>query len=168
VRLTCFALKCLPRLSIASHYKNFGRAITMTTISSQGLKALRLLAGPTKSTLTISRHPLCLRAPSTALRSYATSNPNSSSALGSHRRAVTVANDDGRVRWKELSKGEKVARSTQQSFNFLTIAVGVVMTVSSPQAPLTPPHYFCKVKPPPIFLRTVQLQSFFQALPYAR
>ncbi|KAF2180544.1 import inner membrane translocase subunit tim-21, mitochondrial [Zopfia rhizophila CBS 207.26] len=46
----------------------------------------------------------------------------------SNRKHVTVVNDDGRVRWSELSVGEKAARTTQQSFNFAIVVVGVVMT----------------------------------------
>jgi len=41
---------------------------------------------------------------------------------------VTTFNDDGRVRWTDLSVREKAARSTQQSFNFVVIIVGVAMT----------------------------------------
>jgi hypothetical protein len=48
---------------------------------------------------------------------------------GPSRRQVTVTNDTGSVRWGELSVGEKVARTTQQSFNFGVVIVGVVMTV---------------------------------------
>lgn len=40
--------------------------------------------------------------------------------------------DDGRYAWSELSGREKVARATQQSFNFVIVVVGVVMTVHSP------------------------------------
>jgi hypothetical protein len=47
-----------------------------------------------------------------------------------NRRQVTVTNDDGRVHWSDLSGREKVARSTQQSFNFGMVVVGVIMTVS--------------------------------------
>ncbi|OKL61955.1 Mitochondrial import inner membrane translocase subunit tim21 [Talaromyces atroroseus] len=36
--------------------------------------------------------------------------------------------DDGRYTWSELSGKEKVARATQQSFNFLIVVIGVVMT----------------------------------------
>lgn len=45
------------------------------------------------------------------------------------RRAVTVANDTGRVPWGQLSAREKAARSTQQSVNFVVVIVGIVMTV---------------------------------------
>ncbi|KMU78329.1 import inner membrane translocase subunit tim-21 [Coccidioides immitis RMSCC 3703] len=44
------------------------------------------------------------------------------------RKQITVASDDGRVRWGELSGREKAARATQQSVNFLVILVGAVMT----------------------------------------
>ncbi|KAF1811972.1 TIM21-domain-containing protein [Eremomyces bilateralis CBS 781.70] len=46
----------------------------------------------------------------------------------SQRKAITVISDDGRVQWNDLSMGEKAARTTQQSFNFLVIVVGVVLT----------------------------------------
>jgi hypothetical protein len=49
---------------------------------------------------------------------------------GSTRKQITVASDDGRVRWGELSAREKAARTTQQTFNFVTVLVGLVMTVS--------------------------------------
>lgn len=45
------------------------------------------------------------------------------------RRAITVTTDDGRYHWSELSTGEKAARSTQQSFNFLFATAGAVGTV---------------------------------------
>lgn len=44
------------------------------------------------------------------------------------RRAVTVVNDTGRVPWQQLSFGEKAARTTQQSFNFGLVLLGVVAT----------------------------------------
>ncbi|KAL8678899.1 MAG: hypothetical protein Q9186_004793 [Xanthomendoza sp. 1 TL-2023] len=44
------------------------------------------------------------------------------------RKQITVANDDGRVHWKELSVKEKVSRTTQQTFNFGVILTGLVMT----------------------------------------
>ncbi|KAL0257165.1 mitochondrial import inner membrane translocase subunit tim21 [Diplodia seriata] len=43
-------------------------------------------------------------------------------------RIVTVSNDDGHVRWGDLTSVEKVARSTQQSFNFLVVIAGVLAT----------------------------------------
>ncbi|KAI9840368.1 MAG: mitochondrial import inner membrane translocase subunit tim21 [Sclerophora amabilis] len=60
----------------------------------------------------------------------------SHSSLGgsksSSRKQITIASDDGRVQWGELSKREKAARTTQQSFNFFVILTGVVMTVRNP------------------------------------
>ncbi|KAI9774589.1 MAG: mitochondrial import inner membrane translocase subunit tim21 [Geoglossum simile] len=47
---------------------------------------------------------------------------------GSTRKQITVASDDGRVRWGDLSAREKAARTTQQTFNFVTVLVGLVMT----------------------------------------
>jgi len=43
---------------------------------------------------------------------------------------VTPFNDDGRVPWGQLSGGEKVARTTQQGFNFGLILIGAVLTGS--------------------------------------
>lgn len=43
---------------------------------------------------------------------------------------MTVLSDDGRVRWADLSGGEKVARATQQSVNFTVVLVGAILTVS--------------------------------------
>lgn len=45
------------------------------------------------------------------------------------RRAVTVVNDTGRVPWKELSTGEKAARTTQQTFNVGLVLLGLTATV---------------------------------------
>lgn len=60
-------------------------------------------------------------------RTYATQGSTSG---GSRRKAVTVINDDGRIHWGDLSTREKAARTTQQSFNFLLVVAGIVMTVS--------------------------------------
>lgn len=46
------------------------------------------------------------------------------------RRAITVTSDDGRYHWSELSTGEKAARTTQQSFNFVFVTAGAVGVVS--------------------------------------
>ncbi|KAL1967040.1 hypothetical protein VTN77DRAFT_3564 [Rasamsonia byssochlamydoides] len=62
-------------------------------------------------------------------RWYAThSSLGSSSSSGPTRKQITVISDDGRLPWSELSVKEKVARATQQSFNFMLIAIGAVMT----------------------------------------
>ncbi|KAB8270672.1 hypothetical protein BDV24DRAFT_88300 [Aspergillus arachidicola] len=46
----------------------------------------------------------------------------------SKRRNVTVLSDDGRYEWGELTGREKVARATQQSFNFVIILAGAALT----------------------------------------
>ena len=61
-------------------------------------------------------------------RSYATSN-NAGGVKASSRRQVTVRNDDGRIQWSDLTVGEKAARTTQQTFNFGVIILGLGMTV---------------------------------------
>ena len=65
---------------------------------------------------------------STVSRQYATSD-----SIGGHktssRKQVTVRNDDGRVQWNDLTTVEKAARTTQQTFNFGVILVGVFGTV---------------------------------------
>ena len=74
------------------------------------------------------------------LATYKNSNEDSNSTInnvanirksvaGSSRKQVTVLNDDGRVQWTQLTAREKVARVTQQSFNFALIVVGVIATV---------------------------------------
>ncbi|KAI9800805.1 MAG: hypothetical protein M1825_003588 [Sarcosagium campestre] len=59
---------------------------------------------------------------------YATQGSTAHNASTPSRKQVTVVNDDGRVQWGSLSRREKLARTTQQSFNLLTIFAGVIMT----------------------------------------
>ena len=47
------------------------------------------------------------------------------------RKQVTVVNDDGRVRWGDLTATEKIARTTQKTFHFGIVVTGMVMTVGS-------------------------------------
>ncbi|KAI1909417.1 mitochondrial import inner membrane translocase subunit tim21 [Ophidiomyces ophidiicola] len=61
-------------------------------------------------------------------RRYATHSSSGGPSSGTTRKQITVASDDGRIRWGELSRREKAARATQQSANFLVILAGVVMT----------------------------------------
>nr|KMM69381.1 import inner membrane translocase subunit tim-21, mitochondrial [Coccidioides posadasii RMSCC 3488] len=61
-------------------------------------------------------------------RPYTTHSSLGGSSSGPKRKQITVASDDGRVRWGELSGREKAARATQQSVNFLVILAGAVMT----------------------------------------
>lgn len=89
-----------------------------------------------------ARCSLALEAPSawlprtlpavTSCRNYATNNTSLGTAPTSptrpHRK-VTAFNDDGRVKWGDLSPMEKVARTTQQSFNFGIVIGGALLTV---------------------------------------
>ncbi|KAM5446031.1 mitochondrial import inner membrane translocase subunit tim21 [Microsporum audouinii] len=60
---------------------------------------------------------------------YATqSSLNSSKSAQPTRKSITVTSDDGTIKWGQLSRGEKAARATQQSVNFLVILAGAVMT----------------------------------------
>ena len=77
---------------------------------------------PSNSIVLPSRHLLSLS------RHYATSdNPGAQKAAT--RKQVTIRNDDGRVEWKELTIGEKAARTTQQTFNFGVVLAGLAGTV---------------------------------------
>ena len=70
--------------------------------------------------------------PALASRTYATQTglgTTASPPTGPKRRAVTPFNDNGRVPWGQLSGAEKVARTTQQSFNFGLIILGGIATV---------------------------------------
>lgn len=71
----------------------------------------------------LERSNVWLRIPAEGLRAYA-----SQTSAGASRKQVTLANDDGRVQWKDLSRREKAARTTQQTFNFGLIITGIVMT----------------------------------------
>ncbi|KAH6611892.1 TIM21-domain-containing protein [Boeremia exigua] len=44
------------------------------------------------------------------------------------RRSITLTGDSGQVPWTALSPGEKVVRTTQQSFNLIVVVIGVVAT----------------------------------------
>jgi mitochondrial import inner membrane translocase subunit TIM21 len=69
--------------------------------------------------------------PIIAARQYAsqTGLGNSHAQSNKKRKAVTILNDDGRVAWRELSAGEKAARTSQQAFNFGMILLGLTLTV---------------------------------------
>ena len=83
-------------------------------------------ASPVEALVSSSR---CLSVHRAACRRYAThSNLGGASKSSTNRRAVTLAND-GPARWGELNTGEKVVRSTEQSFNFVVVIAGIVATV---------------------------------------
>ncbi|GAM40224.1 hypothetical protein TCE0_038f12404 [Talaromyces pinophilus] len=92
-----------------------------------------LLAVRGTTTATATATPI-LKASTTAAtssnitRNYATQSSLGGNGSGPTRKQISVMSDDGRYRWSELSGKEKVARATQQSFNFVIVIVGVVMT----------------------------------------
>lgn len=61
-------------------------------------------------------------------RSYATQSSLDSDTEAPRRKSISIVSDDGRVAWSDLSTREKASRTTQQSFNFLIIVAGVIMT----------------------------------------
>ncbi len=61
-------------------------------------------------------------------RGYATQSTLGGSTTPS-RKQITISNDDGRVQWKDLSRREKAARTTQQTFNLGLVLLGFFMTV---------------------------------------
>ena len=87
------------------------------------LRARKLYCSPTLS----SMRPMRMHATRSNLGTAAGATSKASS-----RKSITPISDDGRYRWNELSAGEKVARGTQQSFNFFVVCLGAVMTASRP------------------------------------
>jgi mitochondrial import inner membrane translocase subunit TIM21 len=84
------------------------------TAARQGLFVFRAGLRPA---FTIAKpHPTLIRSAST------------NTSTTSRRRAVTVVNDTGAVPWQNLTFGEKAARTTQQSFNFGLVLLGIVAT----------------------------------------
>lgn len=82
-----------------------------------------------RSALTLT-HPTVvqLRCRNASSSSTTSSSLPKDAASSSRRRAVTIVNDTGAVPWKELSLGEKAARTTQQSFNLGIVLLGVGLT----------------------------------------
>jgi len=84
---------------------------------------------PALRAVQLLQFPSSLR-PLLAARLYATQSSlgPSNATPRPRRKSVTVLNDDGRVAWGDLSAKEKAARTTQQSFNFGLIILGIVLT----------------------------------------
>ena len=104
---------------------------------SCGTQVLGTACKSPKSLAMLSKHRVLLVKPNNILRlSVSSDRYASSSSLGtssaSSRKQVTVANDDGRVQWQDLSTREKAARTTQQTFNFAIVLAGFVGTVCLP------------------------------------
>ncbi|MCJ1478203.1 mitochondrial import inner membrane translocase subunit tim21 [Lambiella insularis] len=79
--------------------------------------------------MTLTKQRLCRGPlqPYLLTRTYATQN-TLGGALAASRKQVTVANDDGRVRWAELTTREKAARTTQKTFYIGVVLTGLIMT----------------------------------------
>lgn len=69
---------------------------------------------------------------STTHHAQATHTSTSSPTPKSQRKSISLTGDTGQVRWSDLSPGEKAVRTTQQSFNFVVVLVGIVATVQLP------------------------------------
>ncbi|KAK5191557.1 mitochondrial import inner membrane translocase subunit tim21 [Exophiala xenobiotica] len=69
-------------------------------------------------------------APSLSHRHTRHASTSTNSSNKPPRRAITVTSDDGRYNWSELSTSEKAARGTQQTFNFVIVAAGLVGTIT--------------------------------------
>lgn len=69
--------------------------------------------------------------PSELGRAYATHSDlgRGPSTSTRSRKNISVLSDDGRLQWDDLSGREKVSRATQQSFNFVVVLAGAVLTV---------------------------------------
>ena len=92
-------------------------------VANGNKQVLRMpLYWPNNSIILPSRHLLSLS------RGYATSDDPGTQKTAA-RKQVTIRNDDGRVKWKELTIGEKAARTTQQTFNFGVVLAGLAGTV---------------------------------------
>jgi import inner membrane translocase subunit TIM21 len=92
------------------------------------MNALQLRAIPRVSPASLGLRP----SPHTQItRFYATQSNlgTGPKTTSSRKKSITVLSDDGRVQWGDLSRGEKVARTTQQSFNFIIVLAGAVLTV---------------------------------------
>lgn len=77
----------------------------------------------------VSRAIVITQTCSAVRRSYATANSLGEARKIPSRKPVTVLSDDGQVPWKDLSRGEAAARTTQQTINFGVVLAGVVGTV---------------------------------------
>ena len=107
-------------------------------IAFDGQASLKELKAPTMNTQYLRALPRVSPSTSVALhphirteitRLYATQSDLGSGPRKPTRKNITVLSDDGRYGGGELSGREKVSRATQQSFNFIIVLAGVVLTV---------------------------------------
>lgn len=71
-------------------------------------------------------------------RLYATQSTTGHGPRTTRKKNITVLSDDGQLQWGELTGREKFSRATQQSFNFMIVIAGVVLTVCFPCGPWSP------------------------------
>ncbi len=104
----------------------------MKTLSLDSRRLLVLQSCPRASSVALVRPPLVPRREFAARCRLLEARPTTN---GLGRQDVARVKDDGRTRWRELSRGEKAARvvgATKQSFNFLVVIAGLVATVAQP------------------------------------
>ncbi|KAF2824318.1 TIM21-domain-containing protein [Ophiobolus disseminans] len=65
---------------------------------------------------------------STCRNAQATHSSTPNPPPAPQRKSITLTGDTGQVRWSDLSPGEKAVRTTQQSFNLVVVAVGILAT----------------------------------------
>ncbi|KAK5133819.1 hypothetical protein LTR08_007249 [Meristemomyces frigidus] len=90
-----------------------------TLLKPTPLFLFRAGARPAITTLHPTRHATTSSTP-----------PPPADPLASRRRAITIANDTGRVPWTQLSRGEKAARTTQQTLNLGLVLLGAGLTAT--------------------------------------
>lgn len=76
----------------------------------------------------LERPAIYLRSPAALRRRHLSSN-SAPGPANSPRKQITVLSDDGRVQWQDLTRLEKVARTTQQTFNVGLVIGGFFLTV---------------------------------------
>jgi len=113
------------------------RSATRAQLLSKSTSKMYLAGSPSLSAL-FPHYPRGCQPSCSRPRHYVTSN-SLGDAKTSSRKQVTIRNDDGRVKWGELTVGEKAARTTQQTFNFGIILAGLSMTVSNRSNNASPP-----------------------------
>lgn len=123
LRINCTTGHQQARFSSRAHHLSYYR--TLQSVMASHSLVLRSLA-PLRPVQIIGLVP---RSITLAQIRKATTSSLPNNAATPRRRAVTVVSDTGRVPWKELSIGEKAARTTQQSMNLGIVLLGIGMTV---------------------------------------
>jgi hypothetical protein len=112
----------------------FQEACRIRRLEAHGLSHTRTLASGTPARLqrlSVDQLKSSSKARSIQQRLPRAPCRHASSAPGHRGRAITVTSDDGRYHWNQLSTGEKAARGTQQTFNFVLVSLGLIGTVGA-------------------------------------